>query len=69
MRNRVRLRHAFEFMAAAFLCHEQTGHLTLHPRRHHDRIMEELRQKILETGLLPSDMVDVTPNKVEGVDG
>jgi hypothetical protein len=56
-------------MAAAFLCHEQTGHLTLHPRRHHDRIMEELRQKILETGLLPSDMVDVTPNKVEGVDG
>jgi hypothetical protein len=33
------------------------------------RIMEELRRKILETGLLPSDMVDVTPNKVEGVDG
>src|SRR5271169_1664739 len=33
------------------------------------RIMEELRLKILETGMLPSDMVDVTPNKVEGVDG
>jgi hypothetical protein len=38
--------------------------------------MEELRQKILETGLLPSRMqadlskvVDVTPVKVEGVDG
>jgi hypothetical protein len=25
------------------------------------QIMEELRQKILETGLLPSNMVDVTP--------
>jgi hypothetical protein len=33
------------------------------------RIMEELRQKILETGLLPSGIVDVTPDKVEGVDG
>jgi hypothetical protein len=40
------------------------------------RIMEELRQKILETGLLPSGMKVVnqiesgqTPNKVEGVDG
>jgi hypothetical protein len=33
------------------------------------RIMEELKQKILETGLLPSNMVDVTPNKVDGVDG
>jgi hypothetical protein len=32
------------------------------------RIMEELRQKILETGLLPSNMVDVTPVKTEGVD-
>ena len=32
------------------------------------QIMEELRQKILETGLLPSKMVDVTPNKTEGVD-
>jgi Helix-turn-helix domain len=31
------------------------------------QITEELRQKILETGLLPSNMVDVTPNKVEGV--
>jgi hypothetical protein len=29
----------------------------------------ELRQKILETGLLPSTMVDVTPNEIEGVDG
>jgi hypothetical protein len=29
------------------------------------QIMEELRQKILETGLLPSKMVDVTPNKVK----
>jgi hypothetical protein len=33
------------------------------------QIMEELRQKILETGLLPSRMVDVTPVKTEGVDG
>jgi hypothetical protein len=33
------------------------------------RIMEELRQKILETGMLPSGIVDVTPNKVDGVDG
>jgi hypothetical protein len=33
------------------------------------RIMEELKQKIRESGLLPSNMVDVTPNKVEGVDG
>jgi hypothetical protein len=33
------------------------------------QIMEELRQKILETGLLPSRMVDVTPNKVNGVRG
>jgi hypothetical protein len=32
------------------------------------QIMEELRQKILETGLLPSRMVDVTPVKTEGVD-
>jgi hypothetical protein len=28
------------------------------------RIMEELKQKIRESGLLPSNMVDVTPNKV-----
>jgi hypothetical protein len=33
------------------------------------RIMEELKQKILETGMLPSKLLDVTPNKVEGVDG
>jgi catalase (peroxidase I) len=35
------------------------------------QVMEELKQKILETGLLPSKMVDVTPNKTEtdGVDG
>ena len=40
------------------------------------QIMEELREKILATGLLPSKfqtdlskVVDVTPNKVEGVDG
>jgi hypothetical protein len=33
------------------------------------RIMEELKQKIRESGLLPSNMVDVTPNKVNGVDG
>ena len=33
------------------------------------RIMEELKQKIRESGLLPSNMVDVTPNKVDGVDG
>jgi hypothetical protein len=33
------------------------------------QIMEELRQKILETGLLPSRMVDVTPSEVDGVDG
>jgi catalase (peroxidase I) len=32
------------------------------------QILEELKQKIRETGLLPSNMVDVTPNKVEGVD-
>jgi hypothetical protein len=25
------------------------------------QVMEELRQKILETGLLPSKLVDVTP--------
>jgi hypothetical protein len=31
--------------------------------------MEELRQKIMETGLLPTKLVDVTPVKTtEGVD-
>ena len=34
---RHRLRHAFEFVAAALLGDEQAGDLTLHPRRHHDR--------------------------------
>ena len=34
---RHRLRHAFEFMAAALLGDEQTGDLALHPRRDHDR--------------------------------
>ena len=33
---RHRLRHAFQFMAAAFLGDEETRHLTLHPRRDHD---------------------------------
>jgi len=32
-----RLRHAFEFMAAALFDDEETGHLTLHTRRHNDR--------------------------------
>ena len=34
---RHRLRHAFEFVAAALLGDEQTGDLALHPRCHHDR--------------------------------
>ena len=34
---RHRLRHAFEFVAAALLGDEQAGDLALHPRRHHDR--------------------------------
>ena len=32
-----RLRHAFQYMAAALLNDEQTGDLALHPRCHHDR--------------------------------
>ena len=32
-----RLRHTFEFMAAALLGDEQTGDLALHSRRDHDR--------------------------------
>ena len=39
---RIALRHAFEFMTAALLGHEETSHLTLNPRRHHNRI--RLRQ-------------------------
>ena len=34
---RHRLRHAFEFVAAALLGDEQPGDLPLHPRRDHDR--------------------------------
>ena len=34
---RHRLRHAFEFMAAALLGDEQAGNLALHPRRYDDR--------------------------------
>jgi hypothetical protein len=34
---RHRLRHAFELMAAALLCHEQACHLALHSRRDYDR--------------------------------
>ena len=34
---RHRLRHAFEFVAAALLGDEQAGDLALHPRRDHDR--------------------------------
>ena len=36
-KQRHRLRHALEFMAAALLGDEQTGDLALHPRRDHDR--------------------------------
>jgi len=33
------------------------------------QVMEMLRQKLLETGLVPSKLVDITPDKVDGVDG
>ena len=33
------------------------------------QIMEMLRQKMLETGLVPSQFVDLTPVKTDGVDG
>jgi hypothetical protein len=33
------------------------------------QVMEMLRLKLLETGLVPSKLVDITPDKVDGVDG